>query len=279
MKRKVINKVSGYRTKDGAGVSLVRVLGNTTVRSYDPLLMLDSFDSTNYDDYKAGFPTHPHRGIETVSYLYKGKMTHKDTMGNEDTIKDGEVQWMTAGSGLMHSEMLPESDRVLGVQVWLNLPRKYKMCKPEYRAIKIDEIKEIKIDDGKLRLLCGRYKNYQGYQTKYLPLDFYDIHLNENSRFEIDVEDKKSITLFSLVGDIRIEGERIEEKTAVKLSEGEKIVIESLDNKCQILFLSSDKLDEPIAWGGPVVMNTEEEILIANNDLRNGTFIKEEAKY
>ena len=106
MERKISQQVRGYRTKDGAGVSLVRVLGNQTVQEYDPILMLDSFDSTNPDDYTAGFPMHPHRGIETISYVYRGFMTHKDSLGNEDTIGEGEVQWMTAGSGIMHEEKL-----------------------------------------------------------------------------------------------------------------------------------------------------------------------------
>ncbi|MBN2221661.1 MAG: pirin family protein, partial [Vallitaleaceae bacterium] len=127
MERTVRNQVTGYRTQDGAGVSLVRVLGNRTVDEFDPLLMLDSFDSINPSDYIAGFPLHPHRGIETISYVYRGHMTHKDSLGNEDTIGDGEVQWMTAGSGILHEENLPASDRLLGVQLWLNLAAKDKM--------------------------------------------------------------------------------------------------------------------------------------------------------
>ena len=115
MERKIINHVRGYRTEDGAGVSLVRVLGNRTVRDYDPILMLDSFDSTNPEEYTAGFPMHPHRGIETISYVYCGRMTHRDSLGNEDTIGDGEMQWMTAGSGIMHEEKLPAAERLLGV--------------------------------------------------------------------------------------------------------------------------------------------------------------------
>ena len=140
MERKIINQVAGFRTQDGAGVNLVRVLGNKTVQDYDPILMLDSFDSENPDDYTAGFPMHPHRGIETISYLYRGQMTHRDSLGNEDTIRDGEVQWMTAGSGILHEEKLPASDKLLGVQLWLNLPAKDKMVPPTYHSIKKSEI-------------------------------------------------------------------------------------------------------------------------------------------
>ena len=128
-------KKQGYRTKDGAGVSLVRVLGQSTIKDFDPILMLDSFDKINPEEYTAGFPRHPHRGIETISYLYKGKMIHKDSLDNEDAIGDGEVQWMNSGSGILHEEKLPASDRLLGVQLWLNLPKKDKMSKPSYTSI------------------------------------------------------------------------------------------------------------------------------------------------
>lgn len=136
MQRQVKNKIKGFRTVDGAGVSLFRVLGNQTIEEFDPILMLDSFDSTNPADYVAGFPMHPHRGIETITYLYKGRMRHKDTLGNEDEIGDGEIQWMNAGSGILHEEELPPADRMLGVQLWLNLPAKEKMSKPTYHSIK-----------------------------------------------------------------------------------------------------------------------------------------------
>lgn len=170
MERKVMKQVKGFRTQDGAGVNLVRVLGNGTIKDYDPILMLDSFDSTNPDDYTAGFPMHPHRGIETISYLYRGHMTHKDSLGNEDTIGDGEVQWMTAGSGILHEEKLPVSEKLLGVQLWLNLPAKDKMVPPAYHSIKNSEIKEIELEDGKLRLLAGEFEGKTGYISKYLPL-------------------------------------------------------------------------------------------------------------
>lgn len=124
MNRKIDIKVRGYRTQDGAGVSLVRVLGHENVRDFDPILMLDSFDSVKPEDYTAGFPMHPHRGIETISYLAKGKMLHSDSLGHEDQIEDGEVQWKTTGSGIFHKERLPSSDCPLGVQLWLNLPQK-----------------------------------------------------------------------------------------------------------------------------------------------------------
>ena len=127
MERKVIYQVKGSPAVDGAGVHLVRVLGPDTVKEFDPVLMLDSFDSTNPPDYTAGFPMHPHRGIETISYVSSGQMMHRDSLGHSDTISSGEVQWMTAGSGILHEELLPAAERLLGVQLWLNLPAKEKM--------------------------------------------------------------------------------------------------------------------------------------------------------
>ena len=279
MERKIKNQVTGFRTKDGAGVSLVRVLGNQTTDEYDPILMLDSFDSINPEDYIAGFPLHPHRGIETISYVYKGKMTHKDSLGNEDTIKDGEVQWMTAGSGIMHEEKLPASERMLGVQLWLNLPAKDKMVPPAYKSIKNSEIQEISIDNGKLRLLAGEYNGVTGYKSKYLPLDYYDIHLNPNSSIVLDTDSNRSIMMFTLLGDAYISGELIKEKTAVKLSQGNSVEIKSTDTKAQVLFVSSIRLDESIAWGGPIVMNTKDELNKAFQDLKDGTFLKTGIQY
>ena len=279
MERKVKSQVRGYRTQDGAGVSLVRVLGNTTVEEFDPILMLDSFDSENPKDYIAGFPMHPHRGIETISYIFQGKMTHRDSLGNEDTIADGEVQWMTAGSGIMHEEKLPASDRMLGVQLWLNLPAKDKMVAPAYRSIKNSEIEEIPIENGKLRLLAGHYETHIGYQSKYLPLDYYDIHLEADASLTINMKEDASVMLFTLLGDAYIGGELIAEKTAVKLTQGDQVTVKATDQKAQVLFVSSKRLDESVAWGGPIVMNTKEELNKAFDDLRDGTFLQKQIDY
>lgn len=235
MKRKVQNKVTGFAAMDGAGVKLVRVLGHGTVKEFDPILMLDSFDSKNPDDYTAGFPMHPHRGIETVSYVYRGKIKHKDNLGFEDTVEDGEVQWMTAGSGILHEEQLPPSDRLLGVQLWLNLPADKKMVPPEYHSIKGDQIKEIPFEGGKIRLLAGDYKEYKGFQGKYSPLNYYDVELEPNTKVEIETGAEKA----------------------------------------KVLFIGSKTLNESVSWGGPIVMNTEAELKQAFVELRNGTFIKE----
>lgn len=279
MERKIKSKITGFRTRDGAGVSLVRVLGHNTVEEYDPILLLDSFDSTNPDDYTKGFPMHPHRGIETISYVFRGKMTHRDSLGNEDTIGDGEVQWMTAGSGILHEEMLPASERLLGVQLWLNLAAKDKMVAPAYKSIKNSEIEEIELENGKLRLLAGKYKDKAGYIGKYQPLDYYDIHLNPNASTVIETERDRSIMVFTLLGDAYIAGELVKEKTAVKLTEGDYVEIKATDKKVQVLFISSKALREPVAWGGPIVMNTKEELNKAFDDLKKGTFLQDNISY
>ncbi|HKM00097.1 MAG TPA: pirin family protein [Mobilitalea sp.] len=279
MKRVIKDKVRGFRTSDGAGVSLVRVLGNNTAETYDPILMLDSFDSTKPDEYIAGFPMHPHRGIETISLIANGNMVHKDSLGNEDGITDGEVQWMTAGSGILHEEKLPASDKLLGVQLWLNMPGKDKMSPPEYHSIKKEDIAEIPIDGGILRLISGSYKEYNGFTGKYLPLDYYHIILKAYNKFTIETEEDKSVLVFLLSGDAKVANEMVSEKTAVKLTEGDSLDIESIHDDIQILFISSDKLEEPIYWGGPIVMNTKEELDLAFRELRSGNFLKEKVDY
>ncbi|MFA5763093.1 MAG: pirin family protein [Bacilli bacterium] len=279
MERKIIRQVTGYKTTDGAGVNLVRVLSRNTVEDFDPILMLDSFDSTNPRDYIAGFPLHPHRGIETISYIYQGKMVHKDSLGNEDMITDGEVQWMTAGSGIMHEEKLPASERMLGVQLWLNLAAKDKMVAPAYLRIKADSIKDVILPNGKLRVLAGSYEGMQSYQSKYQPIDYYDIHLNPNSSLTLKTDSRRSIMLFALIGSIVVEGISVKEKTAIKLSEGDTLSIKTEGENAQILFVSSLALNEPVAWGGPIVMNTKEELYKAFQDLDEGTFLKQSIKY
>ncbi|MDU7165357.1 pirin family protein [Finegoldia magna] len=275
MKRKILNRTQGFRTKDGAGVSLVRVLSRNTTKEYDPILMLDSFDSVDPDDYIKGFPMHPHRGIETITYLREGTMTHKDSMGNEDTITDNEVQWMTAGSGIMHEEMPKPSKRMLGVQLWLNLLAKDKMVRPHYQSLRGDDLKIVEEDCAKIKVISGEYKGTKGYAPKYLSLDFYEIEIKKNEEFTIDTKDDQQVILFTLIGDIEVEGDVVSEKTAVTTTDGDKLTIKAKDEDVIVLFLQSIPTNEPIAWAGPIVMNTNEDLRQASLDLRNGTFIKE----
>ena len=277
--RQVKSKVKGFRTKDGAGVSLVRVLSNQTIGEFDPILMLDSFDSTNPDDYTAGFPLHPHRGIETISYLSRGKMVHKDTLGNEDSINDGEVQWMNAGSGILHEEKVPAAERLLGVQLWLNLPKRDKFSKPYYHAIRSKDIKEIAFDGGKICLLAGEFEDYKGFRGEHLPLDYYDIHLEKNGEISLETGEDDSVMVFTLLGQITIVDELIEEKTAAKLTNGDRVTIKNAGDFAQFLFIRTKALNESVAWAGPIVMNSEEELEEAFKDLREGRFIRDDLEF
>lgn len=277
--RKVIELVKGNQTQDGAGVKLVRVLGHDNVYNFDPFLMLDSFDSHNPRDYEARFPTHPHRGIETVSFIAKGRMTHRDHLGTKQTISDGEAQWLTAGSGAFHSEM-PAGDSLLGLQLWLNMPRKDKMkATPAYHGIMNSEIKEFPLDGGKLRLIAGEYQGHKGWQGKYIPLDYYDIHLNSNTCITLDVKEANTVMIFTLKGDVVSGGTLVKEKTAARLTDGNSVSIESGDTPVEVMLMSAPPTEEPIAWYGPIVMNGQSEIRTAVKELNNGTFIKKNTKY
>ena len=279
--RNVTHQVQGFRTKDGAGVSLVRVLGNKTTDIYDPFLMLDAFDSTDPKDYVAGFPMHPHRGIETVTFLSKGSIVHEDHLGTKAAIHDGEAQWLTAGSGAFHSEMPQPADRMLGVQLWLNIPARYKMsADPFYHGIINSEIREFQLENGRLRLISGNYEGHSGIQGRYLPLDYYDIFLEPHGSVELDVPgDGRSAMVFTLEGAAVVSGTKVAAKTAAKLGDGDKVRIEAEDAPIEILFMCSDRLNETVAWYGPIVMNTRQELEEAFDDLNNGKFVKKEARY
>ena len=281
MLRSVERMFRGKRTTDGAGVSLLRVLGNQTAAIFDPFLMLDAFDSTNPDDYTAGFPMHPHRGIETVTFLSKGCIVHEDHLGTKATIHDGEAQWLTAGSGAYHSEMPQPAERMLGVQLWLNIPAKYKMtAEPFYHGILNSEIQEFPIKKGKLRLITGNYEGHSGIQGKYLPLDYYDILLDTHGSVTLNVPgDEKSVMVFTLEGRAKISGVDIPEKVAAKLGYGEFVTIETGDEPVEILFMCSERLNEPVAWYGSIVMNNKQELIQAYREIDNDTFIRQQAKY
>lgn len=279
MQRTLLHTVQGRRATDGAGVSLVRVLGHATTRRYDPVLMLDSFDSIEPADYRAGFPTHPHRGIETFSFIAQGAMLHRDTLGNEALIGDGEAQFLSAGSGVLHSEMLPERPRLLGLQLWLNLPAKDKMCTPSYRSIKREDIPEVGLGDARLRVVAGRYGSAVGFQTPHLPLDYFDIHLPAGESITLTLPEDQTGLLFTLLGEVSVADALLPEKTAAQLSEGTELTLTAGTTDVEIVYIGSQRLEEPIAWYGPIVMNTEEEIDTAIRALNAGTFLKERTAY
>lgn len=277
MERTILNEVQGYRTKDGAGVRLVRVLGPETIDDYDPILMLDSFDSTDASDYMAGFPMHPHRGIETITYLQEGAMKHKDSLGNSGTITPGGVQWMTAGSGILHEEMPIASERMLGVQLWLNLPQKEKMSPPTYHDLPNASMPTVEKDGYKITVVGGCYGDTCGFQPAHHPLTMYAIHLEKGAALTLAVPEKDAAILFTLQNDAVLCGQTVREKTAVVTSTGTEVTLEASNAEADVLFLSAPRLNEEVAWGGPIVMNSDEELKTAFSELRSGTFIKEAA--
>lgn len=277
MIRKIKRVVRGEAGVDGAGVHLTHVLSRHTMHDTDPLLLLDAFDATDPADYVAGFPMHPHRGIETISYVVEGTMVHRDSLGNEDAVTNGGIQWMTAGSGILHEEKLPPVERLFGVQLWLNMKKEDKFAPPAYVAVPSQSIPEIPFDGGYVRLLAGSYKGHEGHLSRYVPVDYYDVHIKPGCTFQTEVSEKVNATLFALVGSPTVEGEPVEHFDAAILEGGDEIrIANDTDEEISVLLFMAEPMDEPIAWWpGPIVMNTEEELKEAYDEIKAGTFIKD----
>ncbi len=274
-KREIVKTVRGQVTTDGAGVRLVRVLGKRDVEDFDPFLMLDSFDSTDPADYTAGFPLHPHRGIETITYLISGEIEHEDSLGNKGTIYAGESQWMTAGSGILHQEMPKESGRMLGFQLWLNLPRQEKMTAPAYLSITREMVARAKKGQADIHVLSGNFGEAAGVMPNHIPAAIYDVELPRGQEVEIPTNPQETVFVFLIQGDAVINGQRISSKTAVLFGKGDYLAVAALPQEdLRFIFFSGKALHEPIAWGGPIVMNTRQELERAFEELDEGTFIK-----
>lgn len=278
--RKVKATVTGQAAQDGAGVKLVRVLGHDTIRDFDPFLMLDAFDSTNPEDYTKGFPWHPHRGIETVTYLAEGEIEHGDSLGNRGTIKDGGVQWMTAGSGIIHQELPKPAKRMLGLQFWLNLPQEHKMAPPKYHGADGEQVPVIEEDFARIRVVAGDYKGTQGALTAdYVKATFLDVKLQPNAEWSVETDPEATAFLFLLEGGASFDEtlDVIAQKHAVLFDKGDEIRMKAGPNGAHFVLCMARPLGEPVAWGGPIAMNTREEVLAAFRELDDGTFIKENA--
>ena len=274
--REIVKTVRGQRAVDGAGVSLVRVIGNRDVYDFDPFLMLDSFDSTDPNDYTAGFPWHPHRGIETVTYLISGKIEHMDSLGNSGTIHSGESQWMTAGSGILHQEMPKASERMLGFQLWLNLPKKDKMTEPAYLGITQEMIPIVEVGRAQVRVLSGGFGGVSGVLPRHIPASILDVTLPKGEQITLSTKPEETVFAFLITGDAVINAHLLSEKTAVLFGAGDSVMVEATPD-CELRFIlfSGKALHEPVAWGGPIVMNTRDELDLAFEELNNGTFIKQ----
>lgn len=274
MKRTVEEIRRGFDGIDGAGVHLVRVLSSATVKKLDPFLMLDVFDSRDYHDYIAGFPMHPHRGIETITYLIKGAIDHEDSIGNKGTILPGGTQWMTAGSGILHQEMPQKSDEMIGFQLWLNMPQKDKMQPPAYREVNGDKMPAYENAGLKVRVISGEYGGVSGeVQPDYVSPEIYFVELAKDQTFTKSLTAEDTAFIYIFRGEVRIGDQAVSMKNGVLLSAGDELEIQAtLD--AQFMYIEGKKLGESVAWGGPIVMNTKEELNQAFAELRDGTFLK-----
>jgi len=272
-KKRVINRlIAGQSTTDGAGVNLTRIIGSPELNMLDPFLLLDEFGSDNPDDYIAGFPPHPHRGFETITYMLNGKWQHKDSAGNEGKLGDGSVQWMTAGRGIIHSEMPIQTDGLArGFQLWLNLPKVKKMIEPAYQDIESEQIPSVESEAGKIKVISGKYNGVVGPGKSHTPVLILDIQMNENSESSIPVEDGWNAFGFVYDGEVRA-GETISKGQLAVFEKEGMVYLKSGDVKAGIYFAAGEPLNEPIARGGPFVMNTRGEILQAFSDYEAGKF-------
>ena len=270
--------VQALETSDGAGVKLKRSIGTPEADYIDPFLMLDEFGSENKNDYIAGFPPHPHRGIETVTYMLKGEFEHQDSTGAKGIMSSGDVQWMKTGRGIIHSEMPAMSDgKLLGFQLWVNMPAKLKKNKPEYSYIKSNELGIHEDIEKTVKVIAGRYKKAEGPEKNHnVEPIYFHIVLNEGKEFTCEVPESHNSFIYLLKGELKI-GEKNHSKTSssnlILLERGKYLITKAI-KKSEFLFIAGKPIGEPIARGGPFVMNTKAEILEAIQDYNNGTFAK-----
>ena len=263
---------------DGAGVKLKRAIGTPELDYYDPFLMLDEFGSDNAEDYVAGFPPHPHRGIETVTYMLKGEFEHEDSTGAKGRMASGDVQWMKTGRGIIHSEMPAMSEgKLQGFQLWINMPAELKKNKPEYIYIDSKQMQTYKDLDKKITIIAGKFKDIEGPVSKHnVEPIYFDVELNEGKEFNFELSSTHNSFIYLVDGDIKIGDqthEPIQNSKLIILNKEKNLDVLALKNS-KFLLISGKPIGEPIARGGPFVMNTEAEIQEAIQDFHNGTFAK-----
>ncbi|EGK13524.1 pirin family protein [Psychrobacter sanguinis] len=277
--RSVEHLFTGIDTQDGAGVKLTRVLTQELQQRLDPYLMLDNFKSDNPDDYIAGFPNHPHRGFETITYMISGRMRHKDSAGNEGLVENGGVQWMTAASGVIHSEIPEQEDGDMeGFQLWLNLPAKDKMKDPWYKDFQKVDLPQFTTDSGaNVTVIAGESHGIQGAVTREVTEPTYlDIHLPTGSRFSHAIPADHNAFVFVYRGSARISDQQIPVKTMAILknvANTDGVIIEAdTTQDTKVILITGHPLNEPIVQYGPFVMNTQQQIIEAINDFQQGRF-------
>ncbi len=278
--RKVSQIITPIQVLEGAGVLLKRSIATSTLDYFDPFLLLDHFGSDDPADYLAGFPMHPHRGIETVTYMLAGRVDHHDSLGNHGTIGGGDVQWMTAGRGIMHEEMpKPYEGKMEGFQLWVNLPARLKMTSPRYQDIASTDIPEIEMPGGvKVRLIAGHLGSTSGAVTDiFADPTYLDVSLPPGSIFTHSIQADHSVCAYLFRGKavFGTSQKAVEAPQLILFEEGEIVSVQTSGEEARFLLISGLPLGEPIARYGPFVMNTKAEIEQALVELRNGTFIKD----
>lgn len=277
-RRRVVETFKGMETLEGAGVRLRRLFGNDHVPRFDPFLLLDNFGSADPHDYVAGFPWHPHRGIETVTYMLEGRVAHGDSLGNEGVIASGDVQWMSAGSGIIHQEMPEQKEGMLeGFQLWVNMPAKEKMSTPAYRGVTSPEIPIVPLPQGgRVHLVAGSYDRVEGpVRGISVAPTYLDVELPAGGSFESPVARGQTGLAFVVAGAGRFDdGSAAVAKNHVALfGDGDHVQVRAGDLGLRFLLVSGRPLHEPVAWYGPIVMNRPEELQQAIVELRRGDFI------
>ena len=272
---KVIEPISA---SDGAGVKLKRSIG-VEPNYFDPFLMLDEFGSENSEDYIAGFPPHPHRGIETVTYMLAGDFEHKDSTGGQGRMTAGDVQWMKTGSGIIHSEMpAMKEGKLHGFQLWINMPASMKMDKPEYHYIDADKMSVHKDSDKQIKVIAGKFQKAEGPIKKHnVEPVYFDVELKKDKEFNFEIPSSHNSFIYLIEGEIKIgkkKHDKVKNSTLILLTNGEKLKVTAL-TKAKFLLISGKPIGEQIARGGPFVMNTKQEILQAIDDYHNGNFVKQ----
>ncbi len=278
--RKISRIIHGQVTSDGAGVRLTRIFGFYEQGLLDPFLMLDFFGTDNPDDYIAGFPWHPHRGIETVTYMLDGKMEHSDNLGNSGVIGKGDIQWMTAGSGIIHQEMPQNTGgRLGGFQLWVNLPAANKMIAPRYQDIPAAKTPVVILENGiKVKVLAGKFNGTHGSVENIIAdPEYFDVEMPENCEFIAPVNTDYTVFIYLFEGTAQFDESRTEPMRAGQgalLGKGSQVKAITSASKAKFILISGKPIGEPIAWRGPIVMNTEAELNIAFKEIREEKFIK-----
>ena len=272
MNRRLESIYKGIKTSDGAGVNLTRIIGSPELNMLDPFLLLDEFGSDNPKDYIAGFPPHPHRGFETITYMLNGKFRHKDSAGNEGFLTDGSVQWMTAGKGVIHSEMPEQTDGLIrGFQLWLNLPKEKKMISPKYNDIDVSEIPVVDFVNAKVKIISGELSGVKGPGKPHTGMLYFDISLNAGSDLILPIENGWNSFIYVYTGSINILDKQISKSHLAVLNQEGDLKLYSKE-AAKFILVAGEPLNEPVARGGPFVMNTKDEILQAFSDYQEGRF-------